>query len=292
MRTIEQQTYTVCWILLGISIACITFSLISCGPMEYVPNTFQCSVVEQSNVATISCPDGSRAMVTGATGANGLGGSTGITGQFGANGAIGATGLQGITGITGTIGMPGISGVTGQVGASGQNGVTGSTGQNGYNAAFSETSADHTACPSGGTIINMGIDINRDGILQSNEILQVTIVCNGQNAPPTQLTPVASIMPCGPNSSSYKEVLLGLEDGTILSEFTGNASNAATVRNTLVPDGSYYDTDDSECYFTIQTSQGNRSVIWNGTSANHNGVPYHAGQANYSIATQNWTVTY
>lgn len=157
----------------------------------------------------------------------------------------------------GNNGASGASGATGATGATGHTGATGSQGTSGTNGT--------------------------NGINGTN----------GTNAVLPQYTPVIAITPCGASSSSYKEVLLGLQGGYILSEFTGNASNAATVRNTLVPDGSYYDTDDSQCYFSVSTaSNGNRSVSWNGTSANQSGTPYHAGSASYNASTGQWSVTY
>lgn len=193
----------------------------------------------------------------------------------------------------------------------GKDGVNGTNGSNGHSAAVSTVPADSTACSTGGWVLNLGVDTNDNGLLEVSEITSVAVLCNGAtgsqgqqgvagqngtngtNAQLPQYIPVLAITPCGPNSSSYKEVLLGLVGGTILSEFTGNASNAATVRNTLIQDGSYYDTDDSQCFFTITTaSNGDRTVSWNGTSNNHSGTPYHAGSAFYKASTAQWTATY
>jgi hypothetical protein len=207
-------------------------------------------------------------------------------------------------------------------GSNGTNGSNGINGNNGHSAAFSKGSADTTACPTGGVVINMGSDLNDNGVLDTNEIKQVAIVCNGATGSkgntgatgatgatgsrgntgatgqtgPTgaapKFTPVMPITPCGASSSQYKEVLLALQGGQILSEFSGSATNANLVRNTLIPDGSYYNTDDSECFFTItSSSSGNRSVSWNGSSANGSG-PYHAGQAFFDASTSTWTVSY
>lgn len=108
----------------------------------------------------------------------------------------------------------------------------------------------------------------------------------GAPGPVPDLTPVSVIEPCGHNSSAYKEVLLGLEGGQVFGSFSSTTS-ALTVRNTLIPDGSFYDTDDSQCYFTVSTdSQGNRSVVWNGTS--NSGNTYPSGASNYNIRTKTW----
>lgn len=171
-------------------------------------------------------------------------------------------------------------------------GATGSQGSNGHTSLISAQSASVSLCVNGGTIYNSGVDLNDNGILDGSEVTQNSIVCNGQNAPVSQFTPSIPITPCGANSSNFKEVLLGLTGGGVLSEFTGNASNAASVRNSLLPDGNYSDTDDSACNFTVATaSNGDRTITWNGSSANGSG-PFNPGQASYVSATMIWTVEY
>ena len=209
----------------------------------------------------------------------------GVSGQNGANGNNGTDGANGTNGVNGTNGL------------NGTNGSNGTNGTNGYSAAFSQASADRSVCPTGGTVINMGLDTNRNGSLETSEVTQVAVVCNGaqgpqgmQGASAPSFTAVTPITPCGSSSSSYKEVLMGMANGVILSEFSGSATNANLVRNTLLPDGSYYDTDDSQCNFSVSTATGNRTVQWNGTSGSGN--TYHPGQAVYSASTQQWTVTY
>ena len=194
-------------------------------------------------------------------------------------------------------GSQGIQGPQGPTGPQGLAGSNGSNGSNGHSAAFSETVADVTACPTGGTVINMGIDANGNSVLEVSEITQVAIVCNGLNgidAHSAQFIPVMPITPCGSNSSpdGFKEVLLALSGGGILSEFTGNTSDAGSVRNTLIPDGSYYDTDAGQCNFSVSTdSNGNRSVNWNGSTHNGSAI-YNAGQASYASSTMSWVVSY
>jgi hypothetical protein len=199
------------------------------------------------------------------------------------------------------------NGLNGTNGTNGNNGTNGSNGTNGHSAAFSQASADHTSCANGGIVVNMGVDLNNNGLLDTSEIKQVAVVCNGNTGQkgdtgatgqtgPTGYTPefapVMPITPCSASSSQYKEVLLGLEGGQILSEFSGSPTNADLVRNTFIPDGSYFDTDNSQCYFTVSTySNGNRIVSWDGSSANGSG-PYHAGNASYNASTGNWTATY
>lgn len=226
-----------------------------------------------------------------------------------------------IQGPKGDTGQNGAQGIQGNVGSNGSNGT------NGLNALFGTPSeAPLSSCPNSGgdshggygQVFTMGLDANGDGILENNEIQQVAIVCNGQNgtqglpgvagsvgatgstgatgaqgiqgAPGVspEYSPVAVIEPCGHSSSNYKEVLIGLEGGYILSEFSGNSS-ALTVRNTLLPDGSYQDTDDSFCSFTVSTdSHGNRTVSWV-AQTDANGYVATAGSITYTASTSQWS---
>jgi hypothetical protein len=97
------------------------------------------------------------------------------------------------------------------------------------------------------------------------------------------------IQPCGGSSSPWKEVLLGLPGGLILSEFSGS-SDALTVRNTLLPDGnSYEDTDASLCQFSVSTdTSGNRTVSWPAQRA-ANGYNAVAGSTVYTVSTSSWS---
>lgn len=103
---------------------------------------------------------------------------------------------------------------------------------------------------------------------------------NGSTGPqgaPGQDSILVYIEPCGAGSSSYKEVLLGLSGGQVYSEFSGS-SDGTTVRNTLLPDGSFQDTDDSHCPFNVSTdAAGDRLVSWS------------SGSATYTAATAAWT---
>lgn len=240
-------------------VVCILF-IAGCTNGSDGKNGVNCHVTSTTNGAVINCTDGTSTTIT-----NGLQGPSGNTGP------------QGVVGGDGAKGDTGNSGATGLQGAPGSNGV------NGHNVAFNQISADASTCTAGGSIINMGVDINDNGLLDPLEITQVAVVCNGINGitpSPSQFMPVAVIMPCGPASSSYKEVLLGLYGGQILSEFSGSGG-VNTVRNTLLPDGSYYDTDDSKCHFNVATSgNGDRIVSWNG------------GNASFINVSNAWNVNY
>lgn len=73
-------------------------------------------------------------------------------------------------------GATGANGSDGQTGADGQDG---SDGANGHSAIASQAPA--TSCANGGTTISLGVDLNDNSQLDSNEITQTITVCNGVN---------------------------------------------------------------------------------------------------------------
>lgn len=198
----------------------------------------------------------------------------------------------------------GIANQPGTPGAAGVNGTNGANGASGHNALVSSIVVPTTSAlcsNNGGYTILSGTDLNNDNILQNSEVTSNSVLCNGARgstgatgsqgiqgpaglAP--QFTPVIVIEPCGHSSSNYKEALLGLQGGSIFGEFSGS-SDGLTVRNTLLPDGSFTDTDDSKCNFSVSTDGvGNRTISWNGSSGSGN--TYTAGGAQYTAATQTW----
>lgn len=185
-------------------------------------------------------------------------------------------------------------GPQGLPGTPGPSGATGNAGANGHNAAVRLVPND-TNCPNGGSLLLAGTDLNDSGYLDQSEVTSSADICNGEDgadAPQPSFTPVIVITPCGPNSSSYKEALLGLSGGGIYSEIITNLSNNATIRNTMLPDGGYYDTDDSQCNFSVSSdSTGNRTVSWNGSTHNGSG-PFSPGSASYISSSYDWSATY
>lgn len=227
-----------------------------------------------------------------------------------------ASGLSACGKTTTVQGTQGVAGSIGEVGPEGPAGANGYNAMFGVPTPAPSTTCPNSGnsgtagVPDYGQVFTMGVDTNNNGTLDVSEVQQVAVVCNGANgaqgSPGIQgvqgnqgvtgqtgatgstgatgaagvsplYSPVGIIQPCGATSSAYKEALLGLTGGFILSEFSGS-SDGLTVRNTLLPDGSYEDTDASGCTFSVSTaSNGNRTVSWNG------------GQATYNAATENWT---
>jgi hypothetical protein len=184
---------------------CSNFIEISDQPFTYVPYAFY---AENSGTPGPAGPQGP-AGPTGATGAQGpqgVAGANGLQGPIGLTGPAGPQGLQGPQGVAGANGASGLQGANGLsayqvavangfngtqaqwlsslVGSQGPQGTTGINGQDGKNALINTTVEPSGAnCPNGGTKIEVGLDINSNGILDNSEInaSQTKYVCNGNN---------------------------------------------------------------------------------------------------------------
>jgi hypothetical protein len=203
-------------------------------------NGSSCSAAQEATGVRVTCTDG--------------------TGGFVTNGTNGATGTQGATG------------TKGDTGTAGTNGTNGTNGSNGLSVVFAMTAATVAQCANGGSVIALAQDFNANGVLDPLDTgIQTTIICNGAKGDtgaqgqPSQFTPTAPIRPCGPTSSPWKEVLLCLSDGEILASFSDDMAGDNT-RLSMIPPGSYVDTDSSGCYFTVATAGSGLLVSWNAGS--------------------------
>ena len=106
---------------------------------------------------------------------NGEAGAQGETGPQGPPGQDGMNGNDGINGSDGIAGPPGNDGVDG---INGQNGTNGSDGNDGLNSLIDlvEEPAGEN-CENGGIRVNSGLDVSRDGVLQSEEIDDFSFIC-------------------------------------------------------------------------------------------------------------------
>ncbi len=165
-------------------------------------------------------------------------------------------------------------------GATGATGSGGAAGSDGYNMVFQSTAATTEQCSAGGSTIVMALDSNRNNHFDAADSnIQSITLCNGvagaagaagsngtngTNAVLPAYTAVEPIMPCG-NTVAYKEVLLRLSNGQVLSSFSDNAAGSMT-RLAFLPDGSFVDTDDSDCHFSLSTSadKSTRAISWSG----------------------------
>ena len=138
--------------------------------------------------------------LTSLEGATGQQGIQGLTGPNGPQGPAGANGINGTDGTNGTNGLSAyqvwlnlgnigteadfIASLTGPQGIQGAQGTNGDDGQDGINTLVNTTVEQAGAnCANGGTKIEVGLDIDGNGVLDSNEIngSLTKYVCNGIN---------------------------------------------------------------------------------------------------------------
>lgn len=139
-------------------------------------------------------------------------------------------------------------------------------GQNGTSVVFTTAAASAQECPTGGNVLLMASDTLGTGVWDPTDANQQSMmICNGvqgQAGPPSPFSPIYPITPCGANSSPWKEVLLCLEDGSILADFSEDMQGEET-RLAFIPPGSYEDTDNSGCYFNVASDgNGGNTVSW------------------------------
>ncbi len=144
---------------------CTNFIEISNQPFAYVPYAFY---AENSGTPGPQGPQGQQ-------------GPQGVSGPQGPQGPAGTSGLPGATGPAGPQGAQGIAGPTGATGPQGLQGVVGANGKNTLINTAVEPSGIN--CANGGTKIEVGLDSNSNGILDSTEINTnlTKYVCNGSN---------------------------------------------------------------------------------------------------------------
>ena len=134
----------------------------------------------------------------GADGQDGINGTDGADGSQGPQGPAGADGQDGINGTDGADGQDGAdgaqgpqgpAGADGQDGADGINGTDGVDGADGLNALVIMTpEASGSNCANGGTRIDVGVDDNSNGALETSEIDQTQYVCDGGSSNNTMLS--------------------------------------------------------------------------------------------------------
>ena len=123
-------------------------------------NGKSCTVSKVNSATTISCEDGSKAVV-----------------YDGSQGAAGPQGLQGIQGPKGDTGSQGIQGLPGASGKNGSNGLNGADGKSSLIKMYSATTAQ---CANGGILIVSFLDVDNNGQYTSNidTNYQQSLLCN------------------------------------------------------------------------------------------------------------------
>jgi hypothetical protein len=172
----------------------------------------------------------------------------------------------------------------GATGATGTTGATGASGTNGSSSSVSLVAATSSDCANGGwdiTVTNGGVSSQAYPLCNGATGATGTTGATGAAAPTYGLSLVQFIAPCGFASSAYKEQLMLFSDGSLLADFSGSSS-ADEVRLSFIPDGTYIDTDDSGCVFSISTSDTTRSLTWNSGSSSDDPTGWSAGGWSWS----------
>lgn len=131
-------------------------------------------------------------------------------------------------------GPKGDRGETGPQGMPGSIGPRGYTGPKGLSCSVQSLPGGTTISCSDGTSAFI-----RDGIDGQN----------GRDAPPTPYTVTEVIDPCG-SQGTYDEVLLRMSNGKLLAHYASGAAQYLT----LIGPGSYITTDNTSCFFSIDSS--------------------------------------
>lgn len=251
------------------------------GTNKEPPKPFlSCSVVSAEGGAHVVCPDGSNQFIL-----NGKDGAAGTPGEAGSKGDSGKDGAQGANGSDGLNGEKGEQGVQGNAGTDGKDGKDGAAGADGYSLVFLSTSAPLTSCSAGGTILLIGKDLNRNGVLDLNPMepnsdgpSESLIICNGlagadgkdgqdgatgatgatgaqgPQGPAGVSTNIGFIDPCGDKAGVVDEVLLKIPDGVggwLLLASVSDDTNGKNTRLSILPNGNYMTTDNSSCFFKV-----------------------------------------
>lgn len=148
-------------------------------------------------------------------------------------------------------GVAGTNGTNGRDGKDGQDGRDGVDGATGSSCSVSTVVPSPVVAPNGGARITC--TDGTDALLLNGS--------NGTNAPPTPYTVTQIVKPCPNISGSFPEVLLVLQDRSILASASSNGS-ALTTRLALLSPGNYVTTDGRSCNFTVTSN----TIFWSGGS--------------------------
>ena len=95
----------------------------------------------------------------------------------------GPAGPPGVNGTNGVNGLDGMNGLNGTNGVNGLNGTNGVNGTDGFTALASTTpipsNASTCVTSNGGIQVEVGLDLDRNGMLDASEVRQTSYICNG-----------------------------------------------------------------------------------------------------------------
>lgn len=180
-----------------------------------------CTITTVEGVRALSCPDGTTATLAGAQGVPGAAGVASLVTStpFGASTACPAGGVRLDFGLDDGAGDHKGNGVldADEVkssrelchGASGAQGTNGARGANGMLSTRAEPPSAN--CPTGGTRVDVGTDLDGDKALSAAEITSTLYVCNGAEGPRGLLGPYGPQGPIGPKGDPGEQGLQGLQ---------------------------------------------------------------------------------
>ena len=125
------------------------------------------------------------------------------------------------------------------------------SGEHGKNSLMDISRGSMGDCDEG-VIINSGLDDNRDGILNSDEISSTSFVCDGTNGSDgvDGSSSVVSVLdPCGDEPGHHDELVMVLDDGTYLA-WLKNVGIVELLEGVL-----YRTTDHQRCRFIIDNDE-------------------------------------
>ena len=154
-------------------------------------------------------------------------------------------------------GRTGATGLTGAAGLNGTNGMNGTNGADGSSCSVSSIVPTPLVAPNGGARITC--TDGTDALL-----LNGSPGADGSDAPPTPYSVVQVVKPCPTIGGSFPEVLLVMQDRSILASVSENG-NAQRTRLALVSEGDYVTTDNRNCNFTVRTT----TINWTGGSVTY-----------------------
>ena len=197
---------------------CDEYTQISNQPFTYVPFAYYSANPGNPGPAGPAGP----------AGAAGAAGADGADGVDGATGPAGPTGPTGPAGSTGPIGPQGETGPTGPQGPEGDSGGEGTTGLNSLLATSDEPAGAN--CENGGTKIEVGLDANSNGTLDTDEVdaSQTQYICDGVDGED------------GEDGSGDGSGFLTCNESELLAKFTIHDSGNNEVYIETSDTGNYY----------------------------------------------------
>ncbi|MDG1542065.1 MAG: hypothetical protein P8Q39_04410 [Candidatus Thalassarchaeaceae archaeon] len=180
--------------------------------------------------------------LTGPAGADGANGTDGADGIDGTNGADGANGTDGADGDKGDVGEDGMDGMDGSDGDRGDVGEDGMDGMDGMSAlAVTTTEPAGSNCADGGLKIEVGVDGNGNGALDSNEVSYTEYVCNGADGQNGQNGADGANGSASPNtmltSISAPTLQACSSGGRIIEQGLDNGDGGGTSQNGVLEQG-------------------------------------------------------